>query len=71
MANASNTEKPNKTSFFRGVKQEWKKITWPSKNDVVKQTAVVLVAIILIGALIFGVDALVKLGMEWLTNLSF
>ena len=37
MANASNTEKPRKTSFFRGVKQEWKKITWPSKNDVVKQ----------------------------------
>ena len=71
MANASNTEKPKKTSFFRGVKQEWKKITWPSKNDVVKQTAVVLVAIVLIGALIFGVDALVKLGMEWLTNLSF
>ena len=71
MANASNTEKPKKTSFFRGVRQEWKKITWPSKNDAVKQTAVVLVAIILIGALIFGVDALVKLGMEWLTNLSF
>ena len=71
MANASNTENTKKTSFFRGVRQEWKKITWPSKNDVVKQTAVVLVAIILIGALIFGVDALVKLGMEWLTNLSF
>ena len=71
MANASNTEKPRKSSFFRGVKQEWKKITWPSKNDVVKQTVVVLVAIVLIGALIFGVDSLVKLGMDWLTNLSF
>ena len=66
MANASNTEKPNKTSFFRGVKQEW-----TSKNDVVKQTAVVLVAIILLGALIFGVDALVKTGMNFLSNLTF
>ena len=71
MANASNTEKPNKTSFFRGVKQEWKKITWPSKNDVVKQTAIVLVAIILLGARIFGVDALVKTGMNFLSNLTF
>ena len=71
MANASNTENTKKTSFFRGVKQEWKKITWPSKNDVVKQTAVVLVAIVLVGALIFGVDVLVKNGMEWLTNLTF
>ena len=71
MANASNTENTKKTSFFRGVKQEWKKITWPSKNDVVKQTAVVLVAIVLVGALIFGVDVLVKNGMDWLTNLTF
>lgn len=71
MANASNTEKPKKTSFFRGVKQEWKKITWPSKNDVVKQTAVVTVAIILLGAVIAGVDALVKYGMNLLTAINF
>lgn len=71
MANASNTEKPKKTSFFRGVKQEWKKITWPSKNDVVKQTAVVTVSVILLSLLIAGVDALVKYGMSWLTNLNF
>ena len=71
MANASNTEKPKKTSFFRGVKQEWKKITWPSKNDVVKQTAVVTVSVLLLSVLIAGVDALVKYGMNWLTNLNF
>ena len=71
MANASNTEKPKKTSFFRGVKQEWKKITWPSRNDVVKQTAVVTVSVLLLSVLIAGVDALVKYGMNWLTNLNF
>lgn len=71
MANASNTEKPKKTSFFRGVKQEWKKITWPSKNDVVKQTAVVTVSVVALAALIAGVDALVKYGMNLLSNLSF
>lgn len=71
MANASNTEKPKKTSFFRGVKQEFKKITWPSKNDVVKQTAVVTVSVLLLSVLIAGVDALVKYGMNWLTNLNF
>ena len=71
MANASNTEKPKKTSFFRGVKQEWKKITWPSGKDVRKQTVLVFVSIVFLGALIFGLDALVKAGMELLTNLSF
>ena len=71
MANASNTEKPKKTSFFRGVKQEWKKITWPSKNDVIKQTAVVSVSVVLLSVLIAGVDALVKFGMNWITKLNF
>ncbi len=71
MANASKTEKPKKKSFFRGVKQEFKKITWPSKNDVVKQTVVVTVSVLLLSLLIAGVDALAKFGMNWLTNLSF
>ncbi len=71
MANASNTEKQKKTSFFRGVKQEFKKITWPSKNDVMKQTAVVSVSVVVLAALIAGVDALVKYGMHWLTKINF
>lgn len=71
MANASNTEKSKKTSFFRGVKQEWKKITWPSKNDILKQTAVVSIAVVLLGFLIAGVDALVKWGMSYITTINF
>ncbi len=71
MANASNTEKPKKTSFFRGVKQEFKKITWPSKNTVLKQTVVVTFSVVVFSVLIAAIDALMKYGMNLLTNLSF
>ena len=70
MANSSATEKPKKVSFFRGVKQEFKKITWPGKNDVVKQTVVVSIISVIVGLIIAGLDLLIKYGMQFLTNLS-
>lgn len=47
------TEK-KKTGFFKGIKNEFKKITWPTKNEVFKSTLVVIVALI-------GMSILVKL----------
>jgi len=70
MANSSNAEKPKKTNFFRGVKQEFKKISWPTRSDVIKQTVVVTVISVVLGLLIAGIDLLVKYGMNFLTNLS-
>lgn len=70
MANSTKTEKPKKTSFFRGVKQEFKKITWPTKKDVMKQTVVVSIISVIVGLLIAGIDLLIKYGMDFLTHLS-
>ncbi|HBE13586.1 MAG TPA: preprotein translocase subunit SecE [Clostridiales bacterium] len=51
--------------FFRNYKSEIKKITWSSKTDVVKNTAVVLVvmvaAAIVIALLDFGASTLIDL----------
>lgn len=47
------TEK-KKTGFFKGIKNEFKKITWPTKNEVFKSTLVVIAALI-------GMSILVKL----------
>ena len=47
--------KPKKKSFFKGVRQELKKITWPSKENVVKQTLVVTV-ITFVLAVFFAFD---------------
>ncbi|MBR5552812.1 MAG: preprotein translocase subunit SecE [Clostridia bacterium] len=42
--------------FFRDYKSEFKKISWPSKEDTTKKTIMVLVAIAIIGVSIFLVD---------------
>ena len=51
--------------FLRDLKGEFKKIVWPSKKQIINNTIIVIVAIIVIGcfiwALDFGLGALIKL----------
>ncbi len=44
--------------FFRDVKNEVKKIVWPTPKSVFKNTGIVLVAIIISGLFISGLDSL-------------
>ena len=43
--------------FFRVVKTELKKVTWPSKKDTLSGTVVVLVAVFIIAVFLGIVDA--------------
>ncbi len=62
-------EKAPKKSWFKGLKAEYKKIIWPDKKSLTKQTAAVVVTSIVLGIIIkvldvimtYGVDALIKL----------
>ena len=65
MAEAAKTKKSgNKiTKFFKEVKSELKKVTWPSKKQVTKSTLVVIAAVILIGIVIWVLDLLFSLGL--------
>ncbi len=42
--------------FFRQVRQEVKKITWPSRKEVSQVTMIVLVIVTLAAAFFFAVD---------------
>ncbi len=44
--------------FFKETRSEMKKVTWPTKDQLIRQTIVVVVSIIVIGLVIFGLDAL-------------
>jgi len=53
------------TTFLTEVKEELKKVTWPSKDDTVGTTAVVIVLVIVISVFLGVVDA----GLSRLFNL--
>ena len=52
MGDSANTEKTKKPGFFKGVKSEFKKIAWPDKKSLFKQTFAVVVTTVVLGVLI-------------------
>ena len=43
-------------SYFRGVRTEWGKITWPEKNQVVVETCFVVAIVFVFTVFIYVVD---------------
>lgn len=56
--------------FFNGVKAEYRKIIWPKKDDVKKETVAVIACSLAIGVIIAVLDFLFKLGMENIINIQ-
>jgi preprotein translocase subunit SecE len=48
--------KTSPIQFFRQVKQEVKKVTWPSKKDVMRATIMVMIIVAIASTLFFFVD---------------
>lgn len=48
--------------FFRDIKSEIKKIVWPTPKATFKNTGVVLLAMLIVGVVVFALD----LGLGWL-----
>ena len=42
--------------FYTNIKSEFKKIIWPKRDELVKQTVIVIILCLLVGAIIFGMD---------------
>ncbi len=56
-------------NFFKGVKAEFKKITWPDKESLGKQSVAVVVVSVVLGAVIAAMDFLIQWGVNFITKL--
>jgi len=50
--------------FFHGVWSELKKVHWPSRQELVTYTLVVIVAVALVGAFIWVLDSVFSVLLE-------
>ena len=55
--------------FLHEVRVELRQVTWPSREDVMSTTAVVIVAVAFFGVFFFGVDSTVAFLMAQLLRL--
>jgi preprotein translocase subunit SecE len=56
-------------SWWDGVKAEWRKIIWPTREDLVKKTGTVTVVSIVLGVIIAILDFLIQNGIDKLLGL--
>ena len=56
-------------NFFTGVKAEFGKITWPTRESVGRQTTAVVCVSVITGALIALLDYAFEMGMNFLFSL--
>lgn len=66
MGDAKAVDKAQKKSWFKGLKAEFKKIIWPDKMSVAKQTTAVVVASVILGVLIKIMDMLIQMGLDFI-----
>ena len=58
-------EKQKKKNWFKGLKAEFKKIIWPDKKTLLKQTAAVISCSVLLGVIIWAIAAVIQFGLKY------
>ena len=71
MGQTEKVEKAPKTSWFTGLKAEFRKIIWPDQKSLVRQTVAVVVASVVVGLIIALLDWGIQEGVNYLIGLSF
>ena len=56
-------------TWWDGVKAEWHKIIWPTREDLVKKTGTVAAVSVILGVIIAILDFLIQKGIDWLLGL--
>lgn len=52
------TSSSRSKKFLREVKAELKKVSWPTKQELISNTGVVFIAVVAVSFLIWAIDAL-------------
>ena len=52
--------------FFKGLKTEYNKIIFPTRQDIIKETTATIVVSLLVGALIAVLELIMKTGLGFI-----
>lgn len=69
MGEKVNAKAPKK-SWFKGLKAEFKKIVWPDKKTIAKETTAVVIVTVILGLVIALLDFIITHGVNLLVNIK-
>lgn len=64
MGETVSNEKAPKKDFIKGLKAEFKKIIWPDKETLTKESVAVVLTSIVLGVVIALLDLIIKFGLN-------
>lgn len=59
-----------KDSFWKGIKTEFNKISWPDRTETVKESVAVLCVSVVLGLIITFLDTIILFGVDFLTSIG-
>lgn len=60
------SDETKKTNWFQGLVSEFKKITWPDRKTLLRETVTVTVVSIVLGVIIATLDMILQYGINFL-----
>ncbi len=63
MSEAEKTSR--KDNFFKRVKAEFKRCTWPKKDELIRQSVLVIIVSVVLGGVIAGIDWMIRMGLSF------
>ena len=71
MGQTEKVEKTPKTSWFKGLMTEFRKISWPDRKSVVRQTIAVVAVAVALGLIIALLDHGIQYVIKFVIGLKF
>ena len=65
----NSVEKKAGPGFFKGVKQEFKKIVWPDRQSTLRQSIAVVTISVVVGVVIAILDYVAKAGVDFIISI--
>lgn len=66
MGDTGSSDQAQKKSFWKGLQTEYKKIIWPDKDTVTKQTCAVITVAVSLGLIIAALDFVIVAVLHYL-----
>ena len=60
--------KKQKKNWFKGLQAEFKKVVWPDKKTLARQTTAVVAVSVVLGAVIAVIDVILRYGIDFLVK---
>lgn len=71
MGETEKLDKAPKQSWFTGLSAEFRKIVWPDKQSLARQTTAVVAVSVVLGLVIALLDFMIQFGVDFLVGFSF